>query len=162
MQMSELAEQIDRIASSLQRTGLRTHAYFVVRAAEELNLQLEEVLRAQMIPLSNKRSTELFGDRGILTTFSSKIKIAYALGLLDEEASKRLEAIRKVRNAFAHTRSSISLDNDEIRSFLAHLSVEGCSEAGALERYVWHAQQVELSLDRVRHLPQATQAASEN
>ncbi len=46
----------------------------------------------------------LFEDTGAaLATFSAKINLAYAMGLIAQDEAKQLHAIRKIRNAFAHS-----------------------------------------------------------
>lgn len=49
-----------------------------------------------------------------LSTFSAKIKLAYALGLIPMYCFTDLEKIRRIRNATAHKYSAMSFENQEI------------------------------------------------
>ena len=48
-------------------------------------------------------------DRSPLATFSLRIKMAFALGIIDNRTRDDFEKIRKLRNAFAHVPSTIRL-----------------------------------------------------
>jgi DNA-binding MltR family transcriptional regulator len=80
---------------------------------------LEDVLRAalayNLIELSESELKELFENNGPLATFSSRIKMAYALGLISSEVKHDLDVVRDIRNDFAHELRSIDLDHDHFR-----------------------------------------------
>jgi hypothetical protein len=57
-----------------------------------------------------KLSNELFNFSGPLGTFSSKIKIAYMMGMISEIAYKDLITYKDIRNKFAHTIDMIDFD----------------------------------------------------
>src|SRR5437868_2978240 len=66
-----------------------------------LDENLEILLRAKM--RSEKELLNgLFEGFGPLATFSAKIKISYALFLIEKETYCDLEIIREIRNHFAH------------------------------------------------------------
>src|SRR5947209_5784704 len=46
------------------------------------------------------------GPASPIGSFSTKIQMAYALGLIDDEEERSIQAIRKVRNEFAHNIST--------------------------------------------------------
>lgn len=77
---------------------------------------LDEHLRLLLVaflvddPLVN----ELFEVERPLSSFSARIKMAYALGLISKRAYDDLEQIRWIRNAFAHTMHGISFDTEAI------------------------------------------------
>lgn len=54
-------------------------------------------------------------DNGALSSFSSRIDAAHALGLITVDAWSRLVTIARIRNAFAHRIDTNSLDQDSIR-----------------------------------------------
>ncbi len=56
----------------------------------------------------------LDGGTAPLGTFSSRIKAAFALGLIDGRERSECDLIRKVRNEFAHQPHGIAFDNDKI------------------------------------------------
>jgi hypothetical protein len=82
-----VAKESDRAAAVL------TPAY--------IDTLLEQLLRQY---LRDSASTDrLFdADRGI-ATFSAKIDMTHALGLINDEAASDLHRVRKVRNQFAHS-----------------------------------------------------------
>jgi DNA-binding MltR family transcriptional regulator len=64
---------------------------------------LEQLLRSAMSRSADqKRVDSLFSGFAPLATFSAKISVCYALGLIDETLFHDLEIIRKIRNRFAH------------------------------------------------------------
>ena len=67
-----------------------------------LDQRLKEALLKKMVPLSNTKIETLFEGYGPLNSFSSKIDVAHAFGLLSEENRTCLVTIKKIRNMFAH------------------------------------------------------------
>lgn len=61
---------------------------------------LEDLLRAFL--LEGKSSDALLGVEGALGSFSSRINLAHALGLIRDGTHHDLELIRRIRNDFAH------------------------------------------------------------
>jgi len=65
----------------------------------------------------------LDGERhGPLSSFAAKAKVAYALGLIDEQTKEDLDYIRKIRNKFAHSLKAISFQDHAIREYCNKLS----------------------------------------
>jgi DNA-binding MltR family transcriptional regulator len=75
---------------------------------------LEEIIRARLPHLSKERLDELFGYEGVLGTFSAKIKIAYAFGLIDHKLRDDFDRLREIRNVFAHARTIIRFRTPQI------------------------------------------------
>src|SRR5690242_5975853 len=63
---------------------------------------LKAAIKRKMRPLSSTDEDKLFDGQGALSTFSSKIIVAYALCAIGQEQRNGLERIRDIRNAFAH------------------------------------------------------------
>lgn len=74
---------------------------------------LGDLLRAFLIP-SDAVALLLDGFNAPLGTFSSRIKAAYAMGLLTEAQYKDLERLRKIRNEFAHAWRPVSLSQQKL------------------------------------------------
>lgn len=95
----------------------------VILSAAKLDAQLYLLLSKTLKPAFGNQDELLDGDSP-LGTFSSKINIAYRLGLLDSHFAKSLHLIRRIRNAFAHEFKSMSLTNgghaDRIRELVVH------------------------------------------
>jgi mannitol operon repressor len=62
----------------------------------------------------------LDGPTAPLATFSSRITMAYALGLIDTKEKGTIDAIRKIRNEFAHD-ISVSLYNEKMKKHFSGL-----------------------------------------
>lgn len=67
----------------------------------------------------------LFDATGPLGTFSSKLKLAYGLGLLPKNIYIDCNKIRKIRNSFAHDSKPISFGDEPIKSQTHALIVHG-------------------------------------
>jgi hypothetical protein len=77
-----------------------------------VEIELDRYLRRKMTRKEDDVWTELVDDRGPFATFSAKITAGYALGLYDEYTREYLDQIRRIRNAFAHSKTVIDFDND--------------------------------------------------
>jgi len=87
----------DFLRESLPRT-------IVIVGASKIDDLLMQILNIFLLPKKSKSNDQdelLEGDRP-LGTFSSRIKITYRLGLLDDSLYEILEIIRNIRNSSAH------------------------------------------------------------
>ena len=57
----------------------------------------------------------MFEQDGQIASFSKRIELAYALGIIDREYRKKIDLVREIRNACAHSRKPISLKQIELR-----------------------------------------------
>jgi len=96
---------------------------------------LEAYLKSRMadLKLRHGRSvfSNLFDGTGSLSTFSAKNNLAYAVKLVGPTMFKDMEAIRDIRNMFAHNvfeneasvrRSVLSFDSQEVKVTISTLS----------------------------------------
>jgi DNA-binding MltR family transcriptional regulator len=67
----------------------------------------------------------LFDATGPLGTFSSKLKLAYGIGLLPKNIYTDCNKIRKIRNSFAHVSKLMSFEDEPIKSQTHSLIVHG-------------------------------------
>lgn len=58
----------------------------------------------------------LFADEGVLRDFNAKIKMAYIIGVVGKKTAADIQAIRGVRNAFAHARAVIYFETPEVKA----------------------------------------------
>jgi hypothetical protein len=65
----------------------------------------------------------LYGDSGALNNMSAKVKVLYALGIIDDDLRRELELLREIRNIFAHTSHRISFSDATIAAKIAHLQI---------------------------------------
>ena len=89
------------------------------RAAAVLAVSYLDDLLKQLL-LHNFRNKikkdELFDGMGPLNTFSAKITISYAYGLIDKNLKDDMNNIRRVRNEFAHEFKNLSFKEEKIKS----------------------------------------------
>ena len=73
-------------------------------------------LKKHMIELDEKQEADLFFEpRSPLSTFSAKIELAWALGLISDDERGDLNCIRRIRNAFAHRVLPLAFDNPLVK-----------------------------------------------
>jgi DNA-binding MltR family transcriptional regulator len=125
---------------------LRTHAGIALIGAAIADQQLQDALLTKMRKLSRKLQDELFSGYGPLSSLSAKIALAYALGLIDSVAHKRLTVARQIRNKFAHSGDIITFASPEIGQLLAKFPSDYEKSITNEFLYLWHLQQAELNL----------------
>jgi hypothetical protein len=76
---------------------------------------LETILRSHLVSLSKTKVDELFGIERPLSSFTAKIKIAYAFGFIDGSLRDHFDKIREIRNVFAHSKIAIDFNTPAIR-----------------------------------------------
>jgi DNA-binding MltR family transcriptional regulator len=78
-------------------------------AATILDQFLKTALLARFVKLNSTEDDEIFGpsDSAPLSSFSARIKVAYALGIYDRDFRKDLDMIRNIRNVFAHAHGHV-------------------------------------------------------
>ncbi|HYX72597.1 MAG TPA: MltR family transcriptional regulator, partial [Nitrososphaera sp.] len=89
-------------------------------AAAFLDSELEKLLSKYFVDNENVKK-EVFGHSRPLGTFSSRIDLAYLLGLVGPKAHRDLHLIRKVRNEFGHVSTPITFDNPGLASRCSEL-----------------------------------------
>lgn len=78
---------------------------------------LGELLKAFMTP--SEATTQLIeGFNAPLGTFSSRIKAAYAIGLITKDQFLDLERLRKIRNEFAHSWKPVDLSKQKVATLI--------------------------------------------
>ncbi len=98
----------------------------VIIAAAFMDGWLRQLIANFMIEDSNVVD-ELLGTDDIadrpLSTFSSRIKTAYCLGLISKGEYDDLNLIRRIRNRFAHKMLGYSFDDEEIVNWCNSLQI---------------------------------------
>lgn len=96
-------------------------------AAAVLEDRLEEVIKTFLRDC--KSSLKLLdGFNAPIGTFSSKILLAHALGLIQDEEFQQIELLRKIRNKFAHTWEYLNFESNTIKSLVFTLPYMGPSD----------------------------------
>lgn len=92
-------------------------------AGSFLDSALQLALQSYLVPEPVLRATE---DAGApLSTFSARILLGEALGFYTAGVRKRLDTVRHIRNAFAHTLKPITFDEPSISEACKELKLFG-------------------------------------
>jgi hypothetical protein len=82
--------------------------------AAELDSLLIKVLQRRLV--GGRQNVKWFESGGPLDSFSARIEMAYAVGLIGPTIRRHLNTVRKIRNEFAHKR--------DVRTFDEHARVK--------------------------------------
>jgi hypothetical protein len=78
------------------------------------------IILDRLIELSAERKEALFDRMNApLSSFSAKIELAFALGVIANELRLTLHLIRDIRNKFAHRIESLTFDHPDIATMIA-------------------------------------------
>ncbi len=83
---------------------------------------LTEFLQLKLLG-SKTFKRDLFNNNGPLGTFSSKIKMCLAMGLISNGYYQEIEVMRKIRNIFAHSDQPITFESKEVETLCLGLKV---------------------------------------
>ena len=94
-------------------------------AAALLEQTLEQTLISWMPHLSRLEIEQLFAPHrdALLSAFSSKIRISYAMGVISREMRDDLDLIRHIRNIFAHCHGHVDFRTPEIVEICSHFEL---------------------------------------
>lgn len=107
---AELRETVKELTTESDRGA-------IILAATNVEDALEvRILRSlPRLHHDNSARKRIFEADGLLATFSSKIDMAYAMGLIDRLYTKKIHLIREIRNACAHCRMPLSMKHKVLR-----------------------------------------------
>lgn len=105
------AEDIEKTLKDLRTVHDRAAAIIVATTVDDA---LRDLLLHKMVTLNSDRYNSLFGVDRPLSSFAAKINIAYAFNVISDATRGDLEAIKNIRNAFAHARKPITFKTPEI------------------------------------------------
>lgn len=106
------------VIESYKKESDRSAAILASSFLEEI---LEETIQSFFI--EDQAVDTLFKGYSPLATFSSKIALAYALGLITKEMKQDLDTIRKIRNHFAHNWQDVSFNTSPVSDFCRSLRI---------------------------------------
>jgi hypothetical protein len=101
---------------------------------------LEAAIATKCQHLNSDDHNRLFGADAPLGTLSSRIKMAYALGLCTREEQRNLDSMRVIRNAFAHVTRPLHFSTPVVTAVCDHLTLRADAKNGphfARARYIW-------------------------
>jgi hypothetical protein len=96
----------------LQIVGALSQSATVLVACAVLDAELERALKVTMRPMNSAMHSRLFEGYGPLSSFSSKIDLAYALNITADDVHANLGIIKDIRNKFAHTTEILTLESE--------------------------------------------------
>ena len=95
----------------------------VLVGVARVDASLEHLLQALMTPAPNRGDGLFLPDRP-LGSLGAKVALARRLGLIDAPVERALSALRKLRNAFAHSAESASLGDPAHSARLTEIYAE--------------------------------------
>jgi DNA-binding MltR family transcriptional regulator len=117
-------ERLDEVTEFRLSLNPETDRGCALMAAAYLDSELEQLIRKYLVDNETVKS-ELFAHSGPLGSFSSRIDMAYLLGLIGPKGRRDLHLIRKVRNEFGHVARPISFDEPALASRCRELYYDG-------------------------------------
>lgn len=112
-------------------------------ASAYLEGELTALLTSFFVALSNASHKQLFDFNGPLGTFSGKIRIAHASGLIADPVRSALELVRKIRNDFAHRQAPLDFNDPNVSKRVdALLPENGVRAATHREAFIAKVQAV--------------------
>ncbi|MGX8007939.1 MltR family transcriptional regulator [Mesorhizobium sp. ORM8.1] len=124
--VSPAVERLQKsVAGMLERTDKlikQTHLGRVLTYSAFLEEELRETITSHLVRKSKNMEEVIYDNNGPLSTFSGKIKIASAFGIISVELAAELHKIREIRNKCAHTRTPLTFETPEIIEEINKLS----------------------------------------
>jgi Mannitol repressor len=106
---------LEELQAAIKDFGSQTDRGVAIIAVSILEQMLEIVLTQRMMPLTAKRYARMFGRMGPLSSFSAKIELALALGVISENLYYQIDALRDVRNTFAHRIGALTFEHPDVQ-----------------------------------------------
>jgi hypothetical protein len=118
---NSIDETFSNLAKGLIASRKMSHSAVVLTASSILEYDLERSLKAAMRPLNKYMEERIFEGYGPLSSFSAKIDMAFAMDIITKHVFDELNKIRKMRNAFAHSKARLSLEEEPMRALFYSL-----------------------------------------
>jgi DNA-binding MltR family transcriptional regulator len=107
-------ETMKNFFGNLRAVVRNTHASVAIVGASIIAEYLRAALLSRMRPLSKTVEARLFEGYGPLSSFSSRIDIAFALDVVSHQIRDDMNTIKKIRNTFAHSEKILHFTEPEI------------------------------------------------
>ena len=150
---NSLQAGFDRIKVLVESMSRQTHAGATMLVAAALDRLLESALQTKFSRDNRETRDSVFGEYGVLRDFSAKITMSFALGVIDRETQKRLTAIRRLRNFFAHTRDYINFESELVRALVSK-EFGSAVPISSIAELISIAEEIELEILKTAKLPQ--------
>lgn len=93
----------------------------IILSAATLEQILVWQLEARMVSLNQDEKDRLFHYEGPCGSFSSRIRMAQAFGIIDRATRRRIELIKEMRNVCAHCHAPLNFSTPAIKSAVVQL-----------------------------------------
>jgi DNA-binding MltR family transcriptional regulator len=93
----------------------------VIVAASILDELLRSFLVAKLVPVSSSNDELFDGANAPLGTFSSRIEMAFRIGLISVKFARDLHLVRRIRNDFAHNIHGASFEDTRVKQRVSEL-----------------------------------------
>jgi hypothetical protein len=104
-------------------------------AAAILDDLLNQLLTARLLKLGSDRHDSLFERTNApLSSFSAKIEMCFAVGVISNSARFAMHLIRDVRNEFAHRIEQITFDHPTVANMIQTRILSGLEKPGRSNR----------------------------
>ena len=147
-EQSSLKEAFAAFTKSLVSLQRQADAGIALRGASIIDNELKGTLQRRMRPLTRAQEKRLFTGYGPLASFAARADLAYALELVDEPTYDLIQAIKTIRNKFAHTAETLTFATPEIAAVLDALRFPASAATNRIERYIRALQQVSEHLEK--------------
>ncbi len=89
----------------------------IILAATNIEDVLEMKITEKLPTLAGDEAArkKIFEHDGLISSFSKRIEIAYAMGIIDKAYRKKIDLIREMRNACAHARFPLSMEKQVLQ-----------------------------------------------
>jgi DNA-binding MltR family transcriptional regulator len=126
----------------VQTVGALSQSATVLVACAVLDTELERALKANMRPASKAIYSRIFNGYGPLSTFSSKVDLAYLLDITTDSVHHNLMIVKDIRNKFAHTSVVLTLDSDIVHKYFKELNRASTSKKSNTDIFIECADEV--------------------
>jgi hypothetical protein len=104
----------------------------IILAGSMIDDAVGHMLASRMPALNSDERARMFGYDGVAGSFSSRLRLAHALGYIDRDMRRRVEVVKEMRNAAAHAHQEISFETPAICE-----AVRFISKGGIPDDYNW-------------------------
>jgi hypothetical protein len=109
----------EQVKAFLEEVKSQTDRGAAIVASAVVENLIEVVILERLIELPGERKDALFYRMGApLSSFSAKVEMAFALGIIANELRLTLHLIRDLRNKFAHRVEALTFDHQDIDSII--------------------------------------------
>ncbi|WP_457092717.1 hypothetical protein [Microvirga sp. P5_D2] len=112
--VEEFKELSDDFAREVESSSDRS---VVIIGTSFLELALRWVIESYLVE-DLAKNREIFEGNGFVSTFSARVNFVYGNGIISKQERQTLDLLRRIRNDFAHSPRSLSLDTEKVKARL--------------------------------------------